>query len=69
MLQFMHLGINEMEIDSLSEQVYLRNLIDAHLETADVFLEEGSYENAVHRLQHADYYIRELVKLIRKERT
>jgi len=48
-----------------SEQIYLRNLIDAHLATADAFMEEGSSENAIHRLRLAHYQINELIKLLK----
>ena len=49
------------------EKIYLRNLIDAHLETADVFMEEGSIENAAHRLRLAHYQIHALIKLLEKD--
>ena len=46
------------------EKIYLCNLIDVHLETAYVFMEKGSDENAVHRLRLANYQINELIKLL-----
>lgn len=46
------------------ENVYLRNLIDVHLETANIFFEEKNYKNAIHRCETAIYHINQLIKII-----
>jgi len=50
-----------------NELCYLRNLIDVHLETADVFFEESNYKNAIHRCETAIYHINQLIKLIKEK--
>lgn len=49
------------------EAIYLRNLIDVHLETADTFMEEGNYKNAAHRCETAIYHINQLIKIINEK--